>query len=121
MVRKDNKILLAHNSRFPEGRYSLLAGFMEMGETIEDTAAREVREETGIEIENIRYLESQSWPFPESLMLGLSADYKSGDIVPDGKEIMHADWFDPDNFPSIPGHGTIARKIIDVYTKTYKP
>jgi NAD+ diphosphatase len=120
MIRKGNEILLAHNSRFPEGRYSLLAGFMEMGETIEETARREVMEEVGITIENIRYLESQSWPFPESLMIGLTADYKSGDIVPDGKEIVHADWYQPDKFPLIPGHGTIARKIIDIYTKTYK-
>jgi NAD+ diphosphatase len=53
-------------------------------------------------------------------MIGLTADYKSGDIVPDGKEIVHADWYTPETFPSIPGHGTIARKIIDIYTKTYK-
>jgi NAD+ diphosphatase len=116
-VKKDGKLLLAHNRNFPEGRYSLLAGFMEMGETIEETAAREVKEEAGIEIENIRYLASQCWPFPDSLMLGMTADYKSGELVPDGIEIEHADWYVPDNFPSIPGHGTIARKIIDKYTE----
>ena len=119
-VRKDGKLLLAHNRNFPEGRYSLLAGFMEMGETIEETAAREVREEAGIEIENIRYLASQCWPFPDSLMIGLEADYKSGELVPDGEEIIHAEWYDSDHFPSIPGKGTIARRIIDRYTKEYK-
>ncbi|HAK45905.1 MAG TPA: NAD(+) diphosphatase [Spirochaeta sp.] len=120
MVMKGDEILLAHNKNFPEGRYSLLAGFIEMGETIEETAKREVREEVGIEIENVEYISSQSWPFPDSLMLGLSAEYKSGDIIPDGTEIVHADWYTPDTFPSIPGHGTIARKIIDEYTKKNK-
>ena len=89
MVRRGSEILLAHNKNFPEGRYSLLAGFMEMGETIEETAAREVYEEVGIEIGNVRYLSSQSWPFPDSLMLGLEADYESGEITPDGKEIIN--------------------------------
>ncbi len=121
LIQKGNDILLAHNRRFPEGRYSVLAGFMEMGETIEQTAIREVREECGIEIGNIRYIASQSWPFPDSLMLGLSAEWKSGEIVPDGREIEHAGWYNPGNFPSIPGPGTIARLLIDKYTKTYKP
>ena len=116
-VMKDEKILLAHNSNFSEGRYSLLAGFMEIGETIEETAKREVKEEAGIEIENIRYLASQSWPFPDSLMIGLTAEYKSGELVPDGEEILDAGWFTPENFPLIPGEGTIARKIIDRCTK----
>lgn len=118
LIKKDDKILLAHNRRFPEGRYSVLAGFMEIGETIEQTAAREVYEECGIRIRNIEYASSQSWPFPDSLMIGLTAEWESGEIVPDGHEIMHADWYSPDNFPSIPGHGTIARKLIDRYTKT---
>jgi NAD+ diphosphatase len=119
-VIKDSNILLGQNRNFPEGRYSLLAGFLEIGETIEEAAAREVKEETGIEIENVKYLASQNWPFPDSLMIGLTADYKSGEIVPDGEEIIHAGWYNPDNFPSIPGCGTIARKIINEYTKTYK-
>ena len=105
MVQKGDRILLAHNRNFPEGRYSLLAGFMEIGETIEETARREVREEVGIEIENIRYISSQSWPFPDSLMLGLRADYSSGEITPDGIEIVHADWYKEENFPDIPGSG----------------
>lgn len=119
-VKKEGKLLLGHNRNFPAGRYSLLAGFMEMGESIEETAAREVKEEAGIEIENIRYLASQCWPFPDSLMIGLTADYKSGKLVPDGIEIEDAGWYSPDEFPSIPGHGTIARKIIDKYTEEYK-
>ena len=118
-VVRDGRLLLAHNRRFPEGRYSLLAGFMNIGETIEETAAREVYEETGIVIDNIRYVSSQHWPFPDSLMIGLTADYKSGEITPDGEEIIHADWYTPDNFPSIPPHGTIARNIIDRYKNTY--
>ena len=118
MVEKEGRILLAHNSNFPEGRYSLLAGFMEIGETIEETAKREVLEEAGIEIDNIRYISSQSWPFPDSLMIGLKADYRSGEITPDGIEIVHADWYSPEDFPNIPGSGTIARRIIDEYVKT---
>ncbi len=96
MVKKDNKILLAHNRRFPKGRYSVLAGFMEIGETLEETAAREVREECGIEIKNIEFVSSQSWPFPDSLMLGLTADWASGEISPDGIEIEDAGWFNPE-------------------------
>ncbi|MDC7125116.1 MAG: NAD(+) diphosphatase [Spirochaetales bacterium] len=115
-VSKGDELLLAHNANFPEGRYSVLAGFMEMGESIEETAAREVREEVGIDIKNIQYYSSQSWPFPDSLMIGLTAEYDSGEIVSDGIEILHADWYSPDNFPDIPGHGTIARKLIE-YTK----
>jgi NAD+ diphosphatase len=118
LIHKQDKILLAHNRRFPEGRYSVLAGFMEIGETIEQTAVREVYEECGIRIRNIEYVSSQSWPFPDSLMIGLTAEWESGEIQPDGHEIIHADWYSPDNFPSIPGHGTIARKLIDRYTKT---
>ncbi len=116
-IEKDGKILLAHNRRFPDGRYSVLAGFMEPGETIEETAEREVFEEVGIRIKNIKYLASQSWSFPDSLMIGLTAEYAGGEIKPDGVEIEHADWFTADNFPAIPDHRTIARKIIDEYAK----
>lgn len=118
IISKENKILLAHNKNFPEGRYSLLAGFLEMGETIEEAAAREVYEETAIKIKNIEYISSQSWPFPDSLMIGLKAEWESGDIEPDGHEITDAGWYSRDEFPSIPGHGTIARKLIDKFTKT---
>lgn len=119
-IEKEGQILLAHNKRFPDGRYSVLAGFMEPGETIEETAAREVFEEVGIRIKNIKYLASQSWSFPDSLMIGLTAEWAEGDITPDGIEIEHAGWFTPEKFPAIPDHRTIARKIIDEYAKKNK-
>lgn len=118
-VLREGKLLLGHNVRFPEGLYSLIAGFMEPGETIEECARREVFEETGIRIGNIRYFGSQPWPFPHSLMIGLIGEYAEGDIVPDGEEITDARWFTPRNLPNLPGHGSISRKIIDWYIKEY--
>lgn len=116
-VLKEKKLLLARNSRFPEGLYSLVAGFMEPGETIEECAVREVKEETGIEIGNIRYFGSQPWPFPHSLMIGLIGDYAGGDLLPDGVEITDARWFTPDDLPKLPGPGSISRKLIDWYVE----
>jgi NAD+ diphosphatase len=111
-VVKDGRLLLAHNSRFPEGRYSLIAGFVEPGETFEDTAKREALEETGISIKNIKYFGSQPWPFPDSLMIGLTAEYAAGEITPDGTEIDKAAWFDAEHLPDIPGTASIAGKLI---------
>ncbi|QAA34234.1 NAD(+) diphosphatase [Clostridium manihotivorum] len=112
-VKRDDKILLAHNANFKNNMYSLIAGFVEAGEELERTVEREVFEEVGIKIKNIRYHHSSPWSFPNSLMLGFVADYESGDIKVDGKEILHADWFDIDNFPNIPEKFTLARKLID--------
>jgi len=112
-IKKDNKILLAHNKRFINDTYSIIAGFVEWGESLEDTVKREVFEEVGIKIKNIKYFDSQTWPFPNSLMVGFTAEYESGEINPDGIEIEKADWFDKDNFPKMPGKGSIARRIID--------
>ncbi len=93
LVTRGDEVLLARSSRPGAKMYSCLAGFMEIGETPEETVAREVREEAGIEIDNIRYVQSQSWPFPSQLMLGFFADYKSGDLNPDPEELSDADWF----------------------------
>lgn len=112
-IIREGKILLAHNKNFPEGRFSLIAGFMEPGETFEDTAIREVREEVGIKIKNIRYFASQPWPFPDSLMIGLTAEYDSGEITPDGDEIDKAGWFGVHELPRIPGTISIAGKLIE--------
>ena len=117
LVRKGDKCLLAHASRFSAGRYSTLAGFIEAGESAENAVAREIMEEVGIEVENIRYCFSQSWSFPHSLMLGYFADYKSGTVVPDGDEILLADWFDHNNLPVLPPNFTIARRLINKFFK----
>jgi len=114
-VRKGNKLLLARNKKRKQGFFSVLAGFVEPGETLEECAAREVREETGIEIKNIKYFASQPWPFPNALMVGFTADYASGEIKVDNHEIAEAAWFAPDNLPTIPGRISIARKLIDAF------
>ena len=114
-VVKDGKILLAQSSRFPAAFYSVLAGFVEPGETFEECVRREIREEVGIEVENLRYFGSQPWPFPHSLMVGFTALFAGGDLVLEEKEIVRAGWFDPEEVLRlrIPPHGTIARRLID--------
>ena len=113
LIYKEEEILLARAPRFREGMYSVLAGFVEPGESLEETVAREVREEVSIEIKNIRYFGSQPWPFPDSLMVGFVAEYASGEIVPEPTEIEAADWFHKSNLPPVPGKLSIARKLID--------
>jgi NAD+ diphosphatase len=93
--------------------YSLIAGFTEAGESLESTVAREVREEVNIEVKDIRYIVSQPWPFPHSLMLGFTARRASGELRPDGIEIEDAQWFSRDKLPLIPGHGSVSRFLID--------
>ncbi len=114
-VHRDGKILLAHNRRHRGSRpmYSVLAGFVEPGESLEDCVRREVAEEVAIELGEIRYFGSQPWPFPDSLMVGFTAEYRSGEIRVDGVEIVEAEWFSRESLPPIPPHGTIARRIID--------
>jgi NAD+ diphosphatase len=109
----ENRILLAHNKKFKTGLYSLIAGFNEAGETLEETAVREIREEVNIEVKDIRYVKSQSWPFPNSLMLGFSARYSSGILKPDGVEIEDAKWFTRDNLPDLPAEGSLSRYLIN--------
>jgi len=113
-VFKEGKILLAHNTGFPPGRHSLIAGFVEAGENLETAVHREVMEETGICIKNLRYLRSQPWPFPNSLMTAFTAEWESGELKPDGIEIERAAWYAPnDELPDLPPKGSVARKIID--------
>ncbi|WP_417580472.1 NAD(+) diphosphatase [Nitrincola sp.] len=113
LITKGDQCLLAHAANFAPGRYSTLAGFIEPGETAEQAVAREVREEVGIEVTNIRYFKSQSWPFPHSLMLGFFAEYAGGELQPDGVEILAADWFSADKMPYMPPSFSISRQLIE--------
>lgn len=117
LVRRGTALLLARAHRFPLGRYSLLAGFVEPGESLEETVAREVFEEVGIEIKDIRYFSSQPWPFPNSLMIGFTATYVSGEIVPEPAEIADAAWFTKRNLPEVPPKPSIARAMIDWFVE----
>lgn len=112
-VTKGGRILLGRSPRFPGGMYSVLAGFVEPGENLEETVAREVREEAGIEVQNIRYFGSQPWALPDSLMVGFTAEHVSGELRVDHDELEHAGWFRADELPRIPQGGTIARLLID--------
>jgi NAD+ diphosphatase len=115
LVRRGDEALLARGARFPGRFYSTLAGFVEIGESLEETIAREVREEVGIEVKSSRYFGSQPWPFPHSLMVGFFAEWVSGDIRPDGTEIIDARWFRADALPDVPPRLSIARHLIDAW------
>ena len=117
-ITRGNELLLARAQRFPEGFYSVLAGFVEAGETLEECVRREIREEVGVEVANIRYFGSQSWPFPHSLMIGFTAEYAGGEIRPDPSEIADAQWFQPDCLPLIPEKISIARSLIDWFVES---
>jgi NAD+ diphosphatase len=117
ITEDENRILLAHNRKFRAGVYSLIAGFNEAGESLEETAAREIREEVNIEVKDVAYVKSQCWPFPNSLMLGFSARHSSGEIKPDGVEIEDAKWFTKDNLPDIPAEGSLSRYLIKRWQK----
>ncbi|MBV0932175.1 NAD(+) diphosphatase [Marinobacterium sp. A346] len=113
LVRRGSECLLARASRFPPGRFSTLAGFIEAGESAESAVRREIMEEVGIEVENLEYFASQSWPFPHQLMIGFFADYASGELKPDDEEIVEAGWFARDNLPDLPPPFSISRQLID--------
>lgn len=117
-VERGDEILLARSPHFPPGLYSTLAGFVEPGESVEECVAREVQEEVGVEVDEIRYFSSQPWPFPNSLMLGFTTTWKSGDIVIDGEEIVEAKWFHCDNMPTrFPGNISISQWLIDDFLR----
>ena len=121
LVRRGQEALLASSARFATGFYSTLAGFVEPGESLEQTLAREVFEEVGIQVENVRYFGSQPWPFPHSLMVGFFADYAGGEIMVDGEEILDARWFAAHALPEVPPKLSIARKLIDAWLADVAP
>ncbi|MBW2341242.1 MAG: NAD(+) diphosphatase [Deltaproteobacteria bacterium] len=113
LVERGHELLLARARHFPPGLHSVIAGFVEPGETLEGAVRREVQEEVGLTIKGIRYFGSQPWPFPDSLMIGFIATYESGEICLEDLEIEDAGWFTADNLPSLPGKISIARRLID--------
>ena len=106
-------MLLARGRNFRSEFYGLIAGFVETGETLEEAVKREVMEETGINIKNIRYFGSQPWPYPSGLMVGFTADYESGEIHVQREELQKAGWFHRTNLPKLPEKLSIARRLID--------
>ena len=113
LVRKDEEALLVKAKNFRRDYYGLVAGFVETGETLEECVAREVMEETGLRVTNIRYFGSQPWPYPMGLMIGFHADYVEGDIALRDGELREAAFFRRDNIPAIPGKMSMARMLID--------
>jgi len=112
LISKGDKILLLRHAQRNQDIYACLAGFMEAGETVEHAVEREVMEETGLKVKNIRYYGSQSWPFPAQLMLAFTAEYESGEIKLQADEISSAKWFDRNDSPAMPLPGSIAYRLI---------
>ena len=121
LVTRGDEVLLARSPHFPPGMYSALAGFVEPGESVEQTVAREVKEEVGLEVRNPRYFGSQSWPFPDSLMIGFTAEYAGGELQFEPEEIEDAGWFDVEALPDLPPKLSIARALIDAFVKDGAP
>ncbi len=117
VIRKGDQFLLAQSSRMTRHFYSLIAGFVEPGESLEQAVVREVKEETGLDVTNIRYQGSQPWPFPHQLMMGFFADYAGGELVLQADELSDAGWYSPDDLPPVPRPTSIAGKLIQAMAK----
>jgi len=118
LVTRGEELLLARSPNFPVPMYSTLAGFIEAGESAEQTLVREVKEEVNIDVHHLRYFDSQSWPFPGQLMLGFFAEYAGGDIICDPKEIMDAQWFHYQDLPHTPPRASISGQLIHSYIES---
>jgi NAD+ diphosphatase len=118
-INNNGKLLMAKHSYHKTSNYSILAGFVEPGESIEEAVKREVTEEVNLKIKNIQYVKSQSWPFPNSLMLGFTADFDSGEIKVDGDEIIDAKWFKPEEIDIPSSDISISSWLINNFIKTH--
>ena len=117
-VVRDGKLLLGQSPRFKGAFHSVLAGFVEPGESVEDCVHREVFEEAAVLVKNLRYFGSQSWPFPHSLMLAFTAEWAGGEIRIDHDELLHAEWYAPDELPPVPSELSISGRLIRWFTET---
>ncbi len=115
LVTKGDKVLLQRNTHYKGVVWSLVAGFVDAGENLEDAVRREIREEASIEVKDIRYFGSQTWPFPSNIMIGFRAEYAGGELKPDGEEVVESGWFDRASLPEIPRPGSIARTMLDAW------
>ncbi|MDT8423805.1 MAG: NAD(+) diphosphatase [Desulfuromonadales bacterium] len=113
LIRRADELLLVRKAEWQPGRYGLVAGFLDLGECLEEAVAREVAEETGIRVENVHYAGSQAWPFPSQLMTGFRADYAGGEVCAQDDELEEARWFALDKLPTLPPKRSIARYLID--------
>ena len=113
LIHRQDEVLLVRARNFRGDFYGLVAGFVETGESLEEAVVREVSEETGLTIQNIRYFGSQPWPYPCGLMVGFHADYVKGDVHLQHSELSSGGWFRKDNLPQIPEKLSIARRLID--------
>ena len=117
VVRDGDRVLLTRKAIWAPGRYALVAGFVDNGESLEGCVAREVKEEVGVDVKDIRYVGSQNWPFPSQLMVGFVATYAGGEIKVDAEELEDARWFPSSNLPSLPSRHSISRFLIDNFAR----
>ena len=117
LITRGDEVLLQRNSHYKTANWSLVAGFVDPGESFEEAVMREAREESSIEVCDIRYVMSQTWPFPSNIMVGFRAEWKAGELGPDGDEVLASAWFRRGALPEIPRQGSIARMMLDAWSE----
>lgn len=115
LIERGEEILLARGHQFAPGRFGIVAGFVEPGESLEEAVQREIREEVNLEVRNITYFGSQPWPFPHGIMIGFRAQYAAGEISLEDGELAEAGWYSPEDLPTVPQKLSIARRLIDAW------